>query len=85
MPVHEGMEPSRFPDQILAGTKMQMVGIGEQDFGSDLLHFPGRHRLDAGRRAHRHIDRRGNIPVRGMQHPQTGSGLPADMGYLITE
>ena len=83
MPVHEAVQAAGLLDQLFSGPQMQVIGIGQQNLGADLLHLPAGHGLDAGGGAHRHIDRGLNIPVRGVQHAQPGAALPADVGHFI--
>ena len=85
VPAHELVQAARFLHQGFARPQVQVVGVGQQDLGADLLHFPGRHRLHAGAGTHRHIDRRGNISMRRVQHAQPRAGLLAHMEYFITE
>ena len=85
VPAHKPVQAARFPDQGFARPQVQVVGIGQEDLCADLLHLPRRHRLDAGAGAHGHIDRRGDISVRRMQHAQPRTGLLAHVKKFITK
>ena len=83
MPIHEVVQPARFSDQLLARAQVQVIRVAEQNLRADLFHFPGRHGLHRGRRAHRHINRRLNIAVGRMQHAQPCAGLLANVLQFI--
>ena len=62
------MEAAGRADDFAARTKVQVVGVAEQDLGTrlgDLLRGEPLHR---GLGAHRHEDRRTDLPVGGLQH-----------------
>ena len=73
------MQAARLADQVFAGAKVQVIGIGEHDLRADLQHFPGGHGLNGGHGAHGHVYRRMDIAVRGMQQAQPCAGLLAGL------
>lgn len=58
IPVHEFMQPTRFCDKLVTGPDMQMVGIGEDYLGIELMKLPWGNRFDGCLRPHRHEYRR---------------------------
>ena len=74
-PIHEGMQPARFLHNVLAGAEMEMIGVGQNDFRAQLLHFPRSHGLHGRLGANGHVNGRGDIAVRGMHHAQPRPGL----------
>ena len=82
VPGHELMQAARFPDQILTGAQVQVIGIGKHDFRANLRHFPRGHGLDGGYGTHRHIHRGMDVAVRRMQQAQTRAGLLAGFEYF---
>ena len=81
-PGHELVQAARLADQVFAGAKVQVIGIGEHDLRADFQHFPGGHGLNGGHGAHGHIHGRMDIAVRGMQQAQPCAGLLAGFENL---
>ena len=78
-PGHELMQAARLADQVFAGAKVQVIGVGEHDLRADLQHFPGGHGLDGGHGAHGHIHGRVDVAVGRMQQTKTRAGLLAGL------
>ena len=82
IPIHKAVQAACFLHQGFAGAQMQMIGIGQQNLRADLLHLAAGHGLDAGLRAHWHIDGRLNIAVGGMHHAQAGARFCVALFYF---
>ena len=67
VPVHELVETTRGTDDLATRAEIQVVGIAEQDLGAGIGDLLRGEPLDRGLRAHRHEDRRANLPVGGLQ------------------
>ena len=76
------MQPARLANEPFARAQVQVVRVAQDDFRADLHHFARGHGFYGGRRAHRHISRGVDIPMRGMQNPQPRAGLLAGFGHL---
>ena len=72
VPVHELMETAGGADDLAARAQVEVVGVAEQDLGAGLGDLLGREALDRGLGAHRHEDRRADLPVRGLQDAEAG-------------
>ncbi len=57
-PGHEGMQAAEFADQCMSGTKVKMVGVGENDFGAESFERFLSETLDCGGGANGHENRR---------------------------
>ena len=77
IPVHEGMQISRLGDEILAGTQVQVVGIGKNDLRVAVLQLVGGHGFHAGLGAHGHEDGGLDHAVGRMQP------APASAGFAV--
>ena len=77
-PGHELVEPAQGADQLMPGAKEQVVSVGEDDAGADLVEqVLLRHALDARLCADRHEHRSFDDPVRGVEQPGARLGLRA--------
>ncbi len=83
MPVHECMQTAGFLHQVLAGTEVKVIGVGQKDLCSDFLHLAAGHGFDRGGGSDRHIDRGLDIAVRGVQNAEPCAALLADMFQFI--
>ena len=54
IPVHEPVQAAEPGDAFMPGSQVQVVGVGQDDRGADLVDVVGRERLDRGIRADRH-------------------------------
>src|SRR5579859_188566 len=73
-PGHEFVQAAEFAHDFMAGAKIQMVSVGENDFGAELFQRLVAQRLYGGLRAYRHEERRLYGTVGSGQHttPRTG-------------
>ena len=55
--------PPSFPDNLVTGTQVEMIGIGQKNLNSQLFQLRLRHPLDCACRPYRHEDRRLHDPV----------------------
>ena len=78
-PRHELVQAARLADQVFAGAKVQVIGVGEHDLRADLQHLPGGHGLDGGHGAHGHIHGRVDVAVGRVQQAQPRAGLLAGL------
>ena len=76
-PSGESMDPPQSFDNIYSGTKIQMVGIDQENFCAHLFQIVSGERLDRPLGPDRHKDRRLDHPVRGRQPSQ--AGIAVDM------
>ncbi len=74
IPVHEAMQSPELANQFMPGAQKQMVGIGQNDLGSDLLEGFGQHPLDRPLGSDRHENRGFHRPPPGLQPPAPGPG-----------
>ncbi len=81
VPGHESVQAAQGGDQFVAGAKVEVIGIGQDDRGLHRVQGAGRDRLDGGLGANRHEDRRRYVAVRGVVH--AGAGGP--VGCLEVE
>ena len=58
VPVHELMQPPCARDELVAGTHIEVIGVGEDDLRADLFEVAREHALDGRLRADGHIDGR---------------------------
>ena len=72
LPVHEFMQPSKLPDQIPARPDKEVVGIAENNLGTQLVKIFRRDRLDSSLGADRHENRCFDPAVQGVDN--SGSG-----------
>ena len=63
VPFHEFMESAGFFYQLMTGTQIQMICIGQQNFGAGLRYFIGGGGLYRRLSAHGHENRRGDHAV----------------------
>src|SRR5467141_651559 len=56
-PRHETMKPAKFAHEFVAGTQIEMIGVGEDDFCAELFECFLRQGFDGSLRAHRHEER----------------------------
>ena len=76
------MQAASLLDKILAGPEMQVIGVGENDFGVGVLQLIAGERLDAGLGAHGHEHRGLDNAVRRVQPTAARAGLLAYMQKL---
>ena len=81
-PCHELVQTAAFANQLLAGTQMQMIGVGKHDFCADFQHFTRSHGLNSGQRANRHVHRCMDIAMGRVQQAQTCSALLAGFQHF---
>ncbi|GJE17963.1 hypothetical protein AIGOOFII_2684 [Methylobacterium marchantiae] len=73
-PVHEMVETAEPLHALRAGAQHQVVGVAEHHVGAEVSDLARIHRLDGGRRPHRHEGRRADRAPRHRDRP--GAGLP---------
>ena len=72
-PGHEAVQPAQLADQFVAGAQEQVIGVGQDDAGVEILREVALGEpFDGGLRADRHEDGRFDVAVRGVQ--QAGAG-----------
>lgn len=76
------MQVSRLRHEVLAGAQVQMVGVGEDDLGVQVLEFLRRNGLDGRLRADRHIHGGLDDAVRRMETAAAGAGIFVDVQKL---
>ncbi len=82
IPVHETMQAASFADEVRARAHPKMVGVGQDQAGTDGFKFFRRHALDRSLGAHRHEGRCLQRSVGRVQETGTGAALAADMNQL---
>ena len=85
VPVHELVKPPRLLHQLVAGSEVQVVGVGQEDGRPCLLHVPGRHGLHRGLGTHGHVYGGVDVPVGGVEATQPGPGLLVHMQHFKLE
>ena len=70
-PRHEAVQAAGIADQLMPGTKIKMVGIGEEDLDAQCFQFLLPQALDRAPRAHGHEHGRLHGAVRRVQEPRT--------------
>ena len=75
IPVHELMETARRTDDFAARTKVQMVGVAEQNLRTRLLDLLRGHAFHRRLRTYGHEDRCLDLAMRRLQHAQAGGRL----------
>ena len=88
-PGHEAVESAHLTDWLVAGTKVEMVGVGEQDFDAEVVGEVALiETLDGGLGADGHEDRGFDDAVRGVEQAGAGAGggtfgddLEGDLGH----
>jgi len=84
VPVHEPVETPVVPDQLVARTQVEVVGVAEDDLGPRLLEPRRGHGLDGSLRPHGHEDGRAHLAV-GCRHPaEARPGVPVGLQELET-
>ena len=73
-PGHEFVQPAQLADQFMAGTQIEMIGIGKQDLHAEVFEILLRLALHRRGRAHRHERRRINHAVRRGQPAEPRAG-----------
>lgn len=66
------MQTSMSGNEIVTGAEVQMIGVAENDFGSDGVQIIRRNGLDAAYSTHRHKDWRIDRPMSRLQCPCAG-------------
>ena len=82
IPAHEAMQPAHTRDQLVAGLKVQVVGVAENDLRAVIAHLVGRQRFDGAARADRHKHGRLDRAVRGGDQAGAGARV-ADRGIEL--
>ena len=72
-PLHELVQAAHVPDEFIAGTQVEVIGVGQHQRGIDALEVLGREGLDGGLGANRCEDRGEQVAVRGGEDPGTGT------------
>ena len=67
MPVHEVVQAAELGHRIGARAHGQVIGVGENDLGAQVLHGLGGNALDVGLGAHGHEDRGLDIAMRRVE------------------
>ena len=76
VPVHELVKSAHIVDQLIAGTDVQMVGVGKLDLAINGLELHGGYTaLDGSAGTHVHKYRRLDVAVRGVKHASARSSL----------
>ncbi len=68
-PRHKAMQPAGVANQFMPGTKIKMIGVGQQDLDAQRFQFLLPHALDGTPRAHGHEHGRLHRAVGGVQQP----------------
>ncbi len=63
-PAHELVQAAPLADQLVAGTQVKVIGVGQEHPRAQLVQLLGREGLDGGLRAHGHEARRRHAAVR---------------------
>ena len=82
VPVHEFVESSRFPDQLMAGAQIEMVGVAQYDVCVDVQQVARGHRLNRRLRANGHEDWRVDVAMRRVEHAKARAALLANVLYF---
>ena len=72
-PAHEPMQATQPSHHIVAGTQVEMIGIGKHKRGAQFLDLCGREGLDRCLRANRREDGREKVAVRCSENPRAGA------------
>jgi hypothetical protein len=75
IPVHEGMEPPQAPDQFVPRPQKEVVGVGQDDLGSDFTKSLGKDRLDGPLGPDGHENRRFDHPMGSAESSSPGAGI----------
>ena len=75
MPLHELVQAAHVPNEFIAGTQVEMIGVGKHERGIDLLEVFGREGFYRGLRANGRKDRCEQVAV--------GSGEDARAGMVV--
>ena len=77
-PVHETVEAAEFVDGLVAGAKVEMVRVGQDDARVEIVEQIARQQaFDRGLGPDRHEDRRLDVAMRGMQEAGPRAGVRA--------
>ena len=82
VPMHEGVQPSGFFNEIHAGSKHEMIGISQEDFRAAARNVLGRKGLDRGLGSHRHEAGSPHFPVSEPQY-SAPRGNPGILGRYL--
>ncbi len=74
-PLHEGVQAAQSRHQLVAGTQVEVVGVGQHQRSAQFVQLGGGERLDRGLRAHRRKDRRFEVTMGCMEDPRAGAAL----------
>src|SRR4029077_13403618 len=69
-PGHEAMQAAHFADELVPGTQIEMIRVGEKDLNAEVFERLLTEPLDGGGGAHRHKSRRFDDAVGRLQAPQ---------------
>lgn len=75
MPLHEFVQATHIPHQLIAGTQVEMIGVAEHERGMDVFQMFGREGLDRCLRADRRENGREEIAVRHAKGSRAGAPL----------
>ena len=69
-PAHELVQAAQVADQFVPRTQVEVIGVGENNLGANLLEQILRHAFDSSGSPDRHEDGRFHIPVRSVEYPR---------------
>jgi len=74
-PLHEFVQAAQITDEFVAGAKIQVIGIAQNERGVDIFEMFGGKCLDCSLRANRREDRCLQISVRGGEDSRAGAAV----------
>src|SRR5690625_3215484 len=82
LPAHKRMQATEFSNQIFARSKMQMVGISENDLSAEVVELSRGHAFHRSLGSDRHENRCLDLPVPRSQHAGPGGSRCFGFVYL---
>ena len=76
VPVHETVQAAQIFNDLMAGTKVQVIGVSEDDLRAAIHEIFRRQCFDRRLRSHRHERRSFYGSVRGRDDAQSGGRMP---------
>ena len=74
-PLHELVQAAQFAHQLIAGTQVQVVGVGQYQRSAESLQLRRGKRLDGSLGAHRREDRRFQVAVGRVEKARASTAL----------